>query len=37
MQEKSIDLMTGIVTFFNSALLYYSRDFFGEASICALI
>ena len=30
MQEKSIDLMTAIVTYFNSALLYYSRDFFGE-------
>jgi hypothetical protein len=29
MKEKSIDLMTGIVTFFNSALIYYAHNFFG--------
>lgn len=30
MKEKSIDLMTGMVKFFNCALLYYKRDFFGQ-------
>jgi len=30
MKEKSIDLMTGIVQFFNSALLYYNHHFFGH-------
>jgi hypothetical protein len=29
MKEKSIDLMTGIVNFFNSALLFYNHNFFG--------
>ena len=30
MKEKSIDLMTAIVKYFNSALLYYSHDFFSN-------
>lgn len=29
MKEKSIDLLTGIVNFFNSALLFYNHNFFG--------
>jgi hypothetical protein len=30
MKEKSIDLMTGIVEFFDSALLFYNSKFFGN-------
>ena len=29
MKEKSVDLMTGIIKFFNSALLCFCRNFFG--------
>ena len=29
MREKSIELMTGIVKFFDSALLYFGHQFFG--------
>ena len=29
MREKSIELLTAIVEFFNSALLYYKHNFFG--------
>jgi len=29
MQEKSTDLFTGIIQFFNSALLYFCPSFFG--------
>jgi len=30
MKEKSMELLTAIVKFFNSALLYYSNNFFGR-------
>jgi hypothetical protein len=29
MQERAIYLMIGIIDFFNAALLYFSKDFFG--------
>jgi len=29
MKEKSIELLTAIVEFFDSALLYYNHNFFG--------
>lgn len=32
MHWKSIELMTAMVKFFNSALLYFSRDWFGNCS-----
>ena len=32
MQEKSIHLLIAIVTYFNSALLYFSHDFFGKTN-----
>lgn len=31
MREKSIDLMTGCVRFFNSALIYFNHGFFGSS------
>jgi hypothetical protein len=30
MEEKSADLLTVIIKFFNSALIYFSKDFFGK-------
>ena len=33
MQEKSIDLLTAIVTYFDAALIYFSRDVFGEINL----
>jgi hypothetical protein len=33
MQKKSIELMTAVIEFFNSALLYFSRDSFGQSLI----
>ena len=36
MREKSIDLMTGIIKFFTSALIYFNYNFFGSLSrFCA--
>src|SRR5437762_2305517 len=37
MQEKSIDLLTAIVTYFNSVLLYFSHDFFGEINRSSVV
>lgn len=37
MQEKSIDLLTAIVTYFNSSLIYFSRDFFGEINSMSVV
>jgi hypothetical protein len=31
-QEKSTDLMTAIVTFFNSSLIHFRKNFFGMDS-----
>jgi hypothetical protein len=30
LREKSTDLLTAVVKFFNSALLYFSKGFFGN-------
>jgi hypothetical protein len=30
LQEKSTDLMAAIVRYFNSALIYFRQDFFGN-------
>jgi len=31
MKEKSIHLMTAVVRYFDSALIYYNRNFFGNS------
>jgi hypothetical protein len=36
-EDKSRDLMTSIVRYFNSALLYFSNSFLGKPSIFLLI
>jgi hypothetical protein len=33
LEEKSTDLMSAIVSFFNSALIYLSNDFFGKLAL----
>ena len=37
MREKSIDLMTAIVEFFNSALIVFNRSFFGKIQVFLLL
>ena len=32
-QEKSTDLMTAIIFFFNSSLIYFRKNFFGNNSL----
>jgi hypothetical protein len=33
LQEKSTDLLAAVIRFLNSALVYFSSNFFGEPSI----
>lgn len=37
MQKASIELMTEIVDYLNSALLYFLKSFFGTSFFCSLI
>jgi hypothetical protein len=37
MQEKSIDLLTAIVTYFNAALIYFTGDVFGEINQMSIV
>jgi hypothetical protein len=37
LQERSIHLLTAIVSYFNSALIYFSHDFFGEINLLLLV
>jgi len=36
MKEKSIELLTAVVEFLNSALLYYNQKFFGLSTLLSL-
>ena len=36
LQSKAVDLLTGIITFFNSALIHFNRCFFGKSSLSCL-
>ena len=33
LKEKSTDLISAIIRFFNSALVYFSKDFFGNSCL----
>lgn len=33
LEEKSTDLISAIIRFFNSALVYFSKDFFGSSRL----